>query len=162
MSPEDLVFAPLGKWLNDYCTDPSDDALKGPHVPFILHGLIIQQPLMKMSFCGFFSPIAQSFKWREVAVYLCSLKENIWVESDICVFHFSHVEETKQGGDRRSGWLVLCLLWRPWEPQQLPLETTLLFILLSKRIHHVESLNFFSRERPDGAFLSLITHCCLM
>lgn len=53
---EDAVFAPWGKWPNDYCADPSDDALQGPRVPFTLHGLIIQQPLMKMSFCGFFSP----------------------------------------------------------------------------------------------------------
>lgn len=50
------MFAPLGKWLNECCADPSDDVLKGPHVPSILHGLIIQQPLTKMSFCGFFSP----------------------------------------------------------------------------------------------------------
>lgn len=56
VSPKDLVFAPLAKWLNDCSTDTSDDALKEPHVLFILHGLIIQQPLMKMSFYDFFSP----------------------------------------------------------------------------------------------------------
>lgn len=56
VSPKDPAFAPLGKWLNDCSIATSDEAGKGPHVLFILHGLIIQQPLMKMAFCDFFSP----------------------------------------------------------------------------------------------------------
>lgn len=69
---------------------------KGSHVPFMPHGPIMQLLLMKLSFYDFFLINVQSFKWREVAVYLCSLKENILVELCICVFHFSHVEKTKQ------------------------------------------------------------------
>lgn len=66
MLPTDLVVcAPLSKWPDDYIMDTSDD---------VFHGFIIQQLLTKLSFCNFFSHKVQSFRQREVAVYLCCLK----------------------------------------------------------------------------------------
>lgn len=83
----------------------------------------------------------------------------------IRVFHFStwKRQNKEETGDRMYGELALSLLWRPWQPQLLPLETTCLFILLSKRIHHVESLNSFSKRKTWWHFfLSLIIHYCLI
>lgn len=58
---------------------------KGTHIPIILHGLIIHQLLMKLSFCNFFSHKVQSFRQREVAVYLCSLKEKLSRIGHLCL-----------------------------------------------------------------------------
>lgn len=83
---------------------------KGPHVSFILHDLIIQQLLTKLSFCDFFSHKVQSFKWREVAVYLCSLKENIqenWTSVSF-IFAMWKRQNKEETGDMGSQCFAYC------------------------------------------------------
>lgn len=126
----------------------------------------MQQSRMTWCFCDLLPCCAQFFNWRDIAVDLSNLKENIWVALPIRVFHFSawKRQNKEETGDRMYGELAPCLLWRPWQPQLLPLETTCLFILLSKRIHHVETLNSFSKRKTWWLFffLSLIICYCLI